>query len=144
MRTFEDLAIGETAERTTAITDELVAKFAALTGDINRVHLDDDYAATTFFGRRIAHGMISACLIGTLIGTELPGDGTIYLTQNVDFKAPVYPGDEVTVRLEIVEKIPETKKARLKTVVHNQDGKLVLDGTAWVLLRPPKPPASGK
>ena len=139
MRDFEEFEIGRFAEKTTAITSELIAQFASLTNDTNQVHLDDDYAASTFFGRRVAHGMISASLIAALIGSELPGPGSIYLSQNLEFKAPVFPGDEVTVRLEILEKMAESKKFKLKTTVRNQEGKIVLDGTAWVLLRRPRP-----
>lgn len=139
MRDFGELRIGQTVEKTTAITSELIAEFARLTDDTNQVHLDDGYAASTFFGRRVAHGMISASLIAALIGSELPGAGSIYLSQNLEFKGPVYPGDEVTVRLEIFELIDDSKKVGLKTTVKNQNDKLVLDGTAWVLLRPPRP-----
>jgi 3-hydroxybutyryl-CoA dehydratase len=139
MRDFDSIEVGRSAERTTAITSELIAGFAALTDDDNPVHLDDDYARGTFFGRRVAHGMISASLMAALIGSELPGSGTIYLSQNLEFKAPVFPGDEVTVRLEVLEKIAASKKIQLRTTARNQAGQLVIDGTAWVLLRTPRP-----
>jgi hypothetical protein len=80
------------ASRTT-ITDEMIRSFAVLTGDNNPVHLDDTYAATTRFGRRIAHGMIAAGLISAMLANDLPGPGTVYLSQTLKFKAPVYPGD---------------------------------------------------
>jgi 3-hydroxybutyryl-CoA dehydratase len=144
VRDFEELQIGQTAQKTTAITSDLIAKFAVLTGDVNQVHLDDEYARDTFFGRRVAHGMISASLVAALIGSELPGAGSIYLSQNLEFKAPVFPGDEVTVTLEILEKDQASKKVRLRTLVRNQDDKVVIDGMAWVLLRPPRPSLSRK
>ncbi|MDR2456717.1 MAG: MaoC family dehydratase [Deltaproteobacteria bacterium] len=144
MRDFEELQIGQTAQKTTAITSDLIAKFAVLTGDVNQVHLDDEYARDTFFGRRVAHGMISASLIAALIGSELPGAGSIYLSQNLEFKAPVFPGDEVTVALEILEKDQASKKVRLRTLARNQEDKVVIDGMAWVLLRPPRPSLSRK
>jgi 3-hydroxybutyryl-CoA dehydratase len=142
VRDFESLEIGQFAERTTTITSELIAGFASLTDDVNPVHLDDAYAAGTFFGRRVAHGMISASLLAALLGSELPGPGTIYLSQNLEFKNPVYPGDVVTVRVEVEEKQAPAKKIRLRTTAR-VGSKLVIDGTAWVLLRTPRPSIRG-
>jgi acyl dehydratase len=139
VRDFAELRVGQSAERTTAVTAALIAAFAELTGDDNPVHLDEAYAANTFFGRAVAHGMISASLMAALMGTELPGPGTVYLSQNIEFKAPVFPGDEVTVRLEIEAIEPASKKVRLRTTARTRDGRQVIDGTAWVLLRPPRP-----
>ena len=141
MRDFDELRIGQAVERTTAITSELISAFAKLTDDTNPVHLDDDYAAGTFFGRRVAHGMITASLMAALIGSELPGPGSVYLSQSLEFKAPVFPGDVVTVRLEIEELDPAAKKVRLRTTARNQSGRAVIEGTGWVLLRPPRPSA---
>jgi 3-hydroxybutyryl-CoA dehydratase len=138
VRDFESLEIGLFAERSTAVTSELIAGFADTTGDTNPVHLDDDYAAGTFFGCRVAHGMIAASLIAALLGTELPGPGTIYLSQSLEFKAPVFPGDVVTVRVEIEEKVAAARKIRLGTTARVGD-RLVVSGTAWVLLRLPRP-----
>ena len=139
MRDFDSIGIGDRAERTTAITAELVAGFADLTGDDNPVHLDEEYAKDTFFGRRVAHGMISASLIAALMGSELPGPGTIYLSQELRFMAPVFPGDVVTVALEVVEKVAASRKIRLTTTARKADGQIVIEGTAWVLLRTPRP-----
>ncbi|MDR1109287.1 MAG: MaoC family dehydratase [Deltaproteobacteria bacterium] len=143
MARFEDIYVGQAAERTTAVTRELVRHFAEVTGDDNPVHLDEDFAAAgSFFRRCVAHGMISASLVAALLGSELPGHGTIYLSQSLEFKAPVFPGDSVTVRLEVLEKEEKTMKIKLRTSVSNQAGKQVIDGHCWVMLRLPQAPAS--
>jgi 3-hydroxybutyryl-CoA dehydratase len=139
VRDFDSIEIGQSAERTTAITSDLIAGFADLTGDDNPVHLDDGYAAGTFFGRRVAHGMISASLLAALMGAELPGYGTIYLSQSLEFKAPVYPGDVVTARVSVLEKVAASRKVRLSTTASKADGQVVIDGTAWVMLRTARP-----
>jgi 3-hydroxybutyryl-CoA dehydratase len=96
-----NLKVGDSASLTKTITDADIRAFAELSGDRNPIHLDDEYAATTRFGRRIAHGMLTASLISTVLGTELPGIGTVYLSQNSQFVAPVYPGDTVTARVTV-------------------------------------------
>jgi 3-hydroxybutyryl-CoA dehydratase len=139
MPRFEDISIGQLAEKTTTITKALVADFARVTKDDNPIHLDEEYAAKhSFFKRCVAHGMISATLISSLLGTELPGFGTIYLSQSLEFKAPVFPDDTVTVRLEVLEKQAASKKVKLKTTVTNQHGKTVIDGQCWVMQRLPR------
>jgi 3-hydroxybutyryl-CoA dehydratase len=125
---------GEKASRTTTITDEMIRTFAALTGDNNPVHLDDTYAATTRFGRRIAHGMIAAGLISAALANDLPGPGTVYLSQTLKFKAPVYPGDTITTTVEVKSVRPDKPIATLGTVCKNQDGGVVLEGEAVVLV----------
>lgn len=125
---------GDKASRTTIITDEMIRSFAALTGDSNPVHLDDAYAATTRFGRRIAHGMIAAGLISAALANDLPGPGTIYLSQTLQFKAPVYPGDTITTTVEVKSVRAEKPIATLSTVCTNQDKKVVLEGEAVVLV----------
>jgi 3-hydroxybutyryl-CoA dehydratase len=130
---FEDLSIGmrETLMRTVMESD--VTSFASVTGDNNPIHLDDRYAAQTRFGQRIAHGMFTAGLISAVIGTKLPGPGAIYLSQTLQFLAPVRIGDVVTASAEIVELVPEKRRARLfcECVM---DGKPVLEGEAWVMV----------
>ncbi|MDR1677280.1 MAG: MaoC family dehydratase [Deltaproteobacteria bacterium] len=139
MPKFEDITIGQVAQKTTAITKEMIREFALVTGDDNPVHLDETFAATgSFFKRCVAHGMISASLIASLLGSELPGHGTIYVSQNFEFKAPVFPGDKVTVHLQVLEKDEKSKKIKLQTTVTNQDGILVIDGQCWVMQRLPK------
>jgi 3-hydroxybutyryl-CoA dehydratase len=125
---------GEKASRTTVITDEMIRAFAALTGDSNPVHLDDVYAAATRFGRRIAHGMIAAGLISAALANDLPGPGTVYLSQTLQFKAPVYPGDTITTTVEVKNVRPDKPIATLVTVCKNQEGVVVLEGEAVVLV----------
>ena len=124
---------GEKASRTTTITDEMVRAFADLTGDTNPVHLDDAYAAGTRFGRRIAHGMIAAGLISAVLANDLPGPGTVYLSQTLQFKAPIYPGDTITAAVEVKKVRPDKPIVTLYTSCRNQDDVVVLEGEAVVL-----------
>jgi acyl dehydratase len=135
MTDFDSISLGQKAERSTLISAKLVADFAALTGDDNPVHLDEQYAAKSIFGRRVAHGMIASSLIASLMGSELPGWGTIYLGQNLEFRAPVFIDDTVTVSVEVLEKDDKTKRIKLKTQAVNQDGRLVINGQALVLYK---------
>ena len=125
---------GDTASRTTTITDEMIRSFAELTGDSNPVHLDDAYAAGTRFGRRIAHGMIAAGLISAALANDLPGPGTVYLSQTLQFKAPVFPGDTITTTVAVKTVRPDKPIVTLGTVCTNQDQKVVLEGEAVVLV----------
>ncbi len=125
---------GDKASRTTTITDEMIRAFADLTGDSNPVHLDDVYAAGTRFGRRIAHGMIAAGLISAALANDLPGPGTVYLSQTLQFKAPVFPGDSITTTVEVKSVRPDKPIVTLGTVCTNQDNKIVLEGEALVLV----------
>lgn len=125
---------GDKASRTTPITDEMVRRFADLTGDTNPVHLDDAYAAGTRFGRRIAHGMIAAGLISATLANDLPGPGTVYLGQTLQFKAPVYPGDTITTTVEVKSVRPDKPIVTLITVCRNQSEAVVLEGEAVVLV----------
>ena len=102
---FEDLSIGDFAEMTATVTDETIRKFAEVSGDDNPIHLDEAYAATTQFGERIAHGMLSAGFISAVLGMRLPGPGSVYLSQTLRFTKPVRIGDTVTARVEVVEVI---------------------------------------
>jgi 3-hydroxybutyryl-CoA dehydratase len=125
---------GDTSSRTTTITDEMIRAFAELSGDSNPVHLDDVYAAGTRFGRRIAHGMIAASLISATLANDLPGPGTVYLSQTLQFKAPVFPGDTLTTRVEVKSVRPDKPIVTLATVCRNQSDVVVLEGEAVVLV----------
>jgi 3-hydroxybutyryl-CoA dehydratase len=127
------LSVGDAAEISRTVTDEDVRAFAELTGDRNPVHLDDEYAAETRFGRRIAHGMLGASLISAVLANELPGRGTVYLSQTLRFTAPVFLGDTVTARV-VVKHVREDKPiVTLETVCTNQRGERVVEGEAVVL-----------
>ena len=127
------LKVGDAAEISRTVTDEDVRAFAEVTGDRNPVHLDEEYAATTRFGRPIAHGMLGASLISAVLANELPGPGTVYLSQTLRFNAPVFPGDTVTARV-VVKQVREDKPiVTLETVCTNQRGERVVEGEAVVL-----------
>jgi len=131
---MSDLEQGDKASRSLTISDDTIRAFAEVTGDTNPVHLDDDYAAGTRFGRRIAHGMIAAGLVSATLANDLPGPGTVYLNQTLKFKLPVYPGDTVTATVEVLTVRPDKPIVTLSTVCANQDGKVVLEGEAVVLV----------
>jgi 3-hydroxybutyryl-CoA dehydratase len=131
--TFATLQVGSSESISKIITAEDVDGFARITLDNNPVHLDAAYAETTIFKKRIAHGMISAGLISAVLGTRLPGNGTIYMKQEMAFKRPVYLGEEVTARVEVIEKIEAKKRLRLRTWVTNAEGIVVVDGEALVM-----------
>jgi len=128
------LNAGDKASRTQTISDEMIRAFADLTGDTNPVHLDNAYASTTRFGRRIAHGMIGAGLISATLANDLPGPGTVYLSQTLQFKAPVYPNDTITVTVEVKSTRPDKPIVTLSTICTNQENKVVLEGEAVVLV----------
>lgn len=136
---FEDLAVGQEASLSTTVNESDITAFAEISGDRNPVHLDAEYAATTMFKERIAHGMLSAAYISAVFGMKLPGPGAIYLSQSLAFKAPVKIGDTVVATVKLVELIPEKKRARFETVC-SVDGKPVLTGEA-VLMVPNRPAA---
>ena len=138
-RSIEMLKKGDWAEFTKTISEADVYLFAGVTGDLNPAHINETYAKATFFKTRIAHGMLLGGLISTVIGTQLPGPGTIYVRQELDFLAPVRFGDTITARAEIMEIIAEKNRVRLKTTCVNQEGKEVVDGVA--IVSPPKKPA---
>ena len=126
------LRVGDTAALTRTITDRDVRAFAELTGDHNPVHLDEEYAAATRFGRRIAHGMLSASLLSAVIANELPGRGSIYLSQTLQFVAPVFIGDAVMARVTVTKIREDKPVVTLETVCTNQRREQVLKGEAVV------------
>ncbi len=130
---LEDLTVGQSAELIRTVrSDDLVA-FATVTGDDNPVHLDEDFAKTTSFGGRIAHGMLSAGYISAVIGTKLPGSGAIYLEQTLRFRRPVRIGDEVTARAEITAIDGERTRITLATTC-KVAGKAVVEGEATIMV----------
>lgn len=127
------LEVGQSAEVVHVVTPSVVEQFAALTGDVNPVHLDDAYAASTRFGRRIAHGMLAAGYISAALGTQLPGPGSIYLTQSLRFLHPVYLGDTIVTRIEVTSIRAEKPIVTLRTTCSNLAGTVVVDGEAVVM-----------
>ncbi len=132
-KSIHELKIGDSAQISKTITEADIELFAKATGDFNPVHLDHAYAEKTMFKGRIAHGLLSVGLLSTVLGNILPGHGTIYLSQEVKFLAPVRIGDTITVGVEVIELISEKNRAKFRTTCINQDGKLVVDGIAWAM-----------
>ena len=135
-KSIQELKIGDSAQISKTITESDIELFARATGDFNPVHLDQAYAEKTSFKGRIAHGLLSVGLLSSILGNILPGHGTIYLSQEVKFIAPVKIGDTITARVEVIELIPEKNRAKFRTTCLNQEGKVVVDGIAWGM--PPK------
>ncbi|AKI97240.1 MaoC family dehydratase [Kosmotoga pacifica] len=117
------------------ITDEMVRKFADITGDDNPIHLDEDYASKSIFKSRIAHGILTLGLVSAVLGRKFPGPGTIYLKQDATFKRPIYIGERIRIRVEVLEKIEEKSRLLLSTEVLNEKGEKALVGEALVLFR---------
>lgn len=132
-RTFDELAIGDVASLVRIVGRDDIELFAAVSGDVNPAHLDAAFAATDRFGHIVAHGMWTAALVSALLGTRLPGPGTIYLGQDLRFLKPVVPGDTITATVRVREKLPEKRIVLLDTACTNQSGDHVLTGTARVI-----------
>lgn len=131
-----EFKVGQKASVSKTITDGDIRDFARISGDDNPIHLDDDYAAQSLFGKRIVHGILVSALISRVIGTMLPGEGTIYLSQNLKFIKPVYVEDTVVAEVEILKIDNEKKRMTLKTTVTKEDGTCVIEGEALVI--PPR------
>ncbi|MFP6730519.1 MAG: MaoC family dehydratase [Alphaproteobacteria bacterium] len=132
---MEELDVGMSAIYSKTVTESDINLFCAISGDTNPLHLDHEYAATTMFGGPIAHGMLAASFISTVIGTKLPGPGCVYISQNCRFKAPVRAGDTVRARVTIVEIDRKRRRVKLDTVCTVGDT-VVIDGDAKVLVPP--------
>lgn len=149
LQTWDVLELGDTATYRRTVTDADIALFAGATGDTNPFHFDEVYASKGRFKKRIAHGMLVTGYISTVLGTILPGPGTIYLSQTLKFNRPVYIGDTITAIAEIT-KIKEDKPiVTLKTTCVNQNNDVVVEGEAVVLVEfspmdEPPPPAKNK
>lgn len=134
-KNISQINIGDKASTQRTISESDVYLYAGITGDLNPAHINEETSKNSMFKGRIAHGMLTAGLISGVLGMQLPGPGTIYLSQELKFTAPVKFGDTVKAEVEVVEKIKE-KIVKLKTTCTNQDGTVVLEGYATVM--PPK------
>lgn len=130
---FSELKIGMKDSISKTITETDIILFAGITTDVNPAHINEEYAKTTMFKHRIAHGMLGAGLISAVLGTRLPGEGSIYLGQELKFLAPVYAEDTITATVEIIELIPEKNRIILKTICTNQNGVEVITGKATLM-----------
>ena len=131
---LEDLSIGMSAEKTMVVSAEKINAFAELSGDFNPVHMDAEYAATTMFGKRIAHGALSASLISAVLGNDLPGPGAIFVELNMRFRKPAFIDEEITARAEIAEINEKTGRVKMK-VSCLVEGKAIIRGDAGVVVK---------
>lgn len=135
---YDDFKVGDKASHTKTVTEAEVSRFAEISGDFNPLHMDDVFARNTQFGRRVVHGCFSSALISAVIGMKLPGPGALYVSQTSNFRKPVFLGDTLTATAEVTEKF--TKKEgmlnflKLSTIVTNQNGLVVTDGEALVIV----------
>lgn len=134
--TIDQIKVGDKTSVIKTIGESDVYLFAGITGDLNPAHTNQVAAEKTMFKGRIAHGILVSGFISTCLGMQLPGPGTIYLSQNTKFTAPVHIGDTITAEVEAIEVITEKNRVKFKTTCTNQDGKMVIDGEAVVM--PPK------
>ena len=139
---IEDIEVGQTARFEKRLDEDAVRAFAEISGDANPVHLDADYAASTRFGRPIVHGLLTASLISTVVGTRLPGMGSIYVSQTLRFRKPVYVGDVVRAEVTVREVHPQRRRVLLDTRCYVGET-LVLEGEA-VMLAPSREKAGQK
>ena len=134
--TISEMKLGDSASFTKTVSEHDVYTYAGVSGDFNPAHVNEVEAQKGMFGKRIAHGMLSAGFISTVLGTQLPGPGTIYMGQELRFTKPVFFGDTITATVTVAELIPEKNRAILDTVCTNQNGEVVIKGKATVM--PPK------
>ena len=132
---FDDITIGLTKEFSIEITESMVDNFAEFSGDYNELHMDEDYASTTSFGKRICHGMLLTSFFSRLIGMSIPGKNALYFSQSINFQSPCFIGDRIIVRGEVMEKSESTHIITIKTTILNQDSKCLIDGIAKVIVQ---------
>jgi 3-hydroxybutyryl-CoA dehydratase len=130
---LEDLSVGQSAQMSRVVTEETISKFAEISGDTNPVHLNEDYAKTTLFKGRIAHGMLAASYISAIFGTQLPGPGAIFVSESLRFKAPVRIGDEVVASVTIRDINMEKRRVTFDCAC-TVNGKVVMDGEALIMV----------
>jgi len=132
---FDEIKIGLEHSFEETINEELEENFAKISGDFNPLHMDEQYAKKTKFGKRVCHGMLLASFFSRLVGMYLPGKNALYFTQNLNFVEPCFIGDIIVVKGEVVDKSEATRMVKLKTTIKNHEGKLLIEGTAQVLIR---------
>ena len=135
-KTINQIAKGDVSEFTKTVSESDIYQYAGITGDFNPAHINETYASKTFFKARIAHGMLSAGFISAILGNHLPGPGSVYVKQELNFLAPVYIGDTITARAEVIHVDKKKNRVALSTNCYNQEGTMVIKGEA--VLSPPK------
>ena len=132
---FDEIKVGLIHNFEVIIDEEIIKKFANISGDFNPLHMDDQYAKETKFGKRVAHGMLLASFFSRLVGMYLPGKNALYFSQNLNFIGPCFIGDKVTVQGVVIDKHEATKIIKLETSIKNKEGKLLVEGTSQVMIR---------
>jgi len=132
---FDDITIGLTKEFSIKITESMVDNFAEFSGDYNESHMDENYASTTSFGKRICHGMLLTSFFSRLVGMSIPGKNALYFSQSINFQSPCFIGDQILVRGEVIEKSGFEHMITIKTTILNQDSKCLIDGIAKVIVQ---------
>lgn len=135
-KTISEINLGDKSSYSRTVSEADVVLFGGVSGDLNPAHFNEEYAKETMFKGRIAHGMLSSSYISTVLGMQLPGPGTIYLSQDLKFTAPVRFGDTITATVEVIEKVEDKNRIVLETVCTNQNGQVVVKGKAVVM--PPR------
>lgn len=135
-KTIKEINVGDKSSYSRTVSEADVILFGGVSGDLNPAHFNEEYSKETMFKGRIAHGMLSASYISTVLGMQLPGPGTIYLSQELKFTSPVKFGDTITATAEVVERIEEKNRITLETICVNQRGEVVVKGKAVVM--PPR------
>ncbi len=132
---FEDIEVNDEIKFNVTITEEMIDNFAALSGDYNPMHTNQEYASNTDFGKKICHGMLLASFFSRLVGMYIPGKNALYFSQSLNFRNPCFINDEVTIIGIIIEKKLSTKMIKLKTIIKNLKGQVIIDGEAKVIVR---------
>ena len=133
--TFDEIEIGLTKQFQITITESMVDNFAKLTGDFSPIHMDEDYASTTTFQKRVVHGMLLASFLSKIDGMYLPGKHALYFSQSLDFRHPCFLGDTITISSVVIDKSLSTKILKIESKITNQDGKILLSGIGRVIVR---------
>ena len=133
--TFDEIEIGLTKQFQITITESMVDDFAKLTGDFSPIHMDEDYASTTTFQKRVVHGMLLASFLAKIDGMYLPGKHALYFSQSLDFRHPCFLGDTITISSVVIDKSSSTKILKIESKITNQDGKILLSGIGRVIVR---------
>ena len=132
---LEEIEVGQKRKFVVKITESLVNEFAKISGDYNPLHVDEQYAKSTKFGKRVCHGMLLGSFFSKMVGMHLPGKNALYFSQTLNFRLPCFINDEVSVEGEVLEKSLASRILVIKTSIYNQDGKCLLDGIANVMVR---------
>ena len=133
--TFDEIEIGLTKQFQITITESMVNNFAKLTGDFSPIHMDEDYASTTTFQKRVVHGMLLASFLSKIVGMYLPGKHALYFSQSLDFRQPCFISDKITVSSRVIDKSTSTKILKIESKITNQEDKTLLSGIGRVIVR---------